>query len=136
LPRGVQYAVELRNRELLTPAYGAALADVGAVHCHNAWSFMPSVLAQARQLPKETRKPLVLRWLLRRNDRFAAASERYAPFSRIVSEDPETRAEVASLVGKALRHAVPALVLLDNKAEGCAPLSVELLARALVPELG
>ena len=131
LPRGVQYAVELRNRALLTPAYGAALADVGAVHCHNAWTFMPSVLVQARQLPPQTRRPLVLRWLLRKNDRFSEASERYAPFNRIVAEDPETRAEVASLVGKALRHDVPALVLLDNKAEGCAPESVRLLARAL-----
>jgi uncharacterized protein YecE (DUF72 family) len=131
LPSGVLYAVELRNRQLLSPTYGAALADVGAVHCHNAWSFMPSVLAQAKLLPKQTRRPLLLRWLLRRNDRFAQASERYAPFSRIVSEDPETRAEVASLVSKALQHDVPACVLLDNKAEGCAPESVTLLARAL-----
>ena len=136
LPRGVQYAVELRNRELLTAAYGAALTDVGAVHCHNAWTYMPSVLDQARQLPRETRRPLVLRWLLRRRDRFSEASERYAPFSRIVSEDPQTRGEVASLVGKALQHDVPALVLLDNKAEGCAPESVTLLARALARAIG
>ena len=131
LPAGVPYAVELRSRQLLCKAYGAALADAGAVHCHNAWTFMPSVLTQAKLLPKETRRPLVLRWLLRRNDRFANASERYAPFSRIVSEDPDTRAEVASLVSKALQNDVPACVLLDNKAEGCAPESVTLLAREL-----
>ena len=136
LPSDVLYAVELRNRALLSEAYGAALADVGAVHCHNAWSFMPSVLAQAKRLPKETRRPLILRWLLRRNDRFSEASERYAPFNRIVSEDPDTRAEVTSLVSKALRSGVPACVLLDNKAEGCAPQSVTLLAHALAEVLG
>jgi len=135
LPRGVLYAVEIRNRALLGAAYGAALADVGAVHCHNAWSFMPSVLTQAKQLPKETRRPLILRWLLRRNDRFAEAEARYAPFNRIVAEDPDTRAEVTSLVSKALKSGVPACVLLDNKAEGCAPESVSLLAKALVQAL-
>jgi uncharacterized protein YecE (DUF72 family) len=43
LPRGPTYAVELRNAELLTPEYGAALLDGGALHCHNAWSAMPTV---------------------------------------------------------------------------------------------
>lgn len=135
LPRGVTYAVELRSRQLLCESYGAALADVGAVHCHNAWSFMPSVLTQAKLLPKETRRPLILRWLMRRNDRFAEAEKRFAPFNRIVSEDPETRAELTTLVSKALQNQVPACVLLDNKAEGCAPDSVTLLARALAQSL-
>lgn len=135
LPSGVLYAVELRNPELLGEPYAAALADTGAVHCHNAWTFMPSVLAQARLLPKQTRRPLILRWLLRRNERYNEASQRFSPFSRIVAEDPDTRAEVAALVAKALQNDVPACVLLDNKAEGCAPQSVTLLARALVRAL-
>jgi hypothetical protein len=96
---------------------------------------MPSVLTQAKQLPKETRRPLLVRWLLRRNERYEQASERFLPFSRIVEEDPDTRAEVASLVSKALRNNVPSCVLLDNKAEGCAPQSVTLLARALAEAL-
>ena len=63
LPRGPTYAVELRNAELFTPAYAAALLDAGAVHCHNVWSAMPPLLQQARAIPPGARRPLVVRWL-------------------------------------------------------------------------
>src|SRR5437588_294317 len=48
LPRGPVYAVELRNRELITADYGDALAAAGACHCHNVHSRMPDVRVQAR----------------------------------------------------------------------------------------
>jgi uncharacterized protein YecE (DUF72 family) len=136
LPEGAHYAVELRTEALLTPGYGAALEAAGAFHCHNAWTFMPSVLEQARRLPKATRRALVIRWLLKKHDRFEQASARFAPFHRIVEEDLHTRGEVARLTAKALTSGVPACVLLDNKAEGCAPESVVRLAEAVVALLG
>ena len=135
LPGDIPYAVELRNPELLTQDYGAALADAGAVHCHNAWTYMPSVVEQARALPKETRRPLVVRWLLRPQESFSDASARYAPFDRLVDQDLVRREEIARLAARAHQHGVPVLLLVDNKAEGCAPLSVELLAGAIVEEL-
>ena len=131
LPSGITYAVELRNRELLTSDYGAALADAGAIHCHNAWTFMPSVIAQAKQLSPKTRRPLLIRWLLKQHDRYEDANARFAPFDRLRLEDPHTRGEVAALTARALSHDVPACVLLDNKAEGCAPISIVHLAKAV-----
>jgi uncharacterized protein YecE (DUF72 family) len=131
LPPGVPYAVELRNAELLTPAYARALAETGALHAHNVWGAMPSVLAQARLIPPPARKPLIVRWLMRRGDGYEAARSRFLPFDRLLEPDSEIRAEIASLVGKALAHDVPAFVLVNNKAEGCAPASIVELARAL-----
>jgi uncharacterized protein YecE (DUF72 family) len=136
LPRGPVYAVELRTEALLTREYGAALADCGAIHCHSAWTYMPTVLEQARSLPAETRRPLLVRWLLRRGERYEQASARFEPFSRIQAEDPGTRDEVATLVSKALAHGVPVCALVDNKAEGCAPASIQLLAAAVRARLG
>jgi uncharacterized protein YecE (DUF72 family) len=135
LPAGVPYAVELRNPALLTAAYGDALADAGAVHCHNAWGAMPSVLRQARTIAPAARRPLVIRWLMQPGDRYEDAEKRYAPFHRIVDEDPVTRAGVADLVVKAHQHGVPALILVDNKAEGSAPPSIALLAQAIAERL-
>lgn len=132
LPRGPTYAVELRNADLLTPDYAAALADTGVVHCHNAWTAMPSLLAQIRTIPPVARRPLLLRWLLRPGERFADARARYAPFDRIVAEDPVTREVVASLAVGAHRHGVPAWIIVDNKAEGCAPETIAALARRIV----
>lgn len=132
LPSGVAYAVELRNRELFGEAYAAALADAGVLHCHNVWGDMPSVLVQARQLPPATRRPLVVRWLMRRGETYESAGERYVPFDRLVDDDTTNRGEIARLVARAAEHGVPAFVLLDNKAEGSAPETAVRLARAIV----
>jgi len=128
LPRGPAYAVELRNAELLTPEYGAALLDTGALHCHNVWSAMPPLLRQARAIPPGARRPLVVRWLLRAGDNYEAAGERYQPFDRLREEDPESRSAIATLVGKAHAHGVAALITVNNTAEGCAPDGIALLA--------
>jgi uncharacterized protein YecE (DUF72 family) len=131
LPTGVQYAVELRNPELLTRAYADALESAGAVHCHNLWTAMPSLHAQARVIPPAARRPLLIRWLLKAGHRYEDAGAAYAPFHRIVEADLDTRQAVAQLVVRALRHAVPVHVLIDNKAEGCAPESIVALAHAI-----
>jgi uncharacterized protein YecE (DUF72 family) len=135
LPAGIVYAVELRNPELLGAGYADALASSGAVHCHNVWGEMPSVLAQARRMPATTRRPLIVRWLMRRGDDYRTAGARYTPFSRIVDEDLTNREEVARLVARATEHGVPSFALLDNKAEGSAPESAVRLAYAIAREL-
>jgi uncharacterized protein YecE (DUF72 family) len=132
LPTNVTYAVELRNPELLTPAYARALASTGAVHCHNVWGDMPSVVHQAKSLPPVTRRPLIVRWLMRRGEQYEGAKSRFEPFDRLRDEDPSNRESIASLVSKAATHDVPALVFVDNKAEGCAPESIVQLARSVV----
>lgn len=131
LPAGVTYAVELRNPQLLTQAYAEALAAAGAIHCHNLWTSMPGVQVQARQIPPAARRPLLIRWLLRAGHRYEDANATYAPFHRIVEEDLATRSAIASLAARALRHEVPVQILVDNKAEGCAPESIVRLAREL-----
>lgn len=125
------YAVELRTRARLTAHYGQALQSVGAIHCHNVWTHMPDILTQARALPAASRRPLLIRWLLREHDDYRAASARSAPFQRIVSPDPENLARVTRLVQGAIQHNVPALIAIDNKAEGSAPLTALRLAESL-----
>src|SRR5689334_13075060 len=77
LPRGVPYAVELRNPELLTQQYAQALAATEALHAHNVWGNMPSVLVQARLIPPAARRPLVVRWLMRKGDDYEGARSRF-----------------------------------------------------------
>ena len=132
LPAGVPYAVELRQNGLLTPAYVQALAAHGAVHCHNAWSGMPPVLAQAKQVLPSARNPLIVRWLLAPGERYEDARDRFRPFDRITREDVPVRSAIARLVAKAAARGVPSLVLINNKAEGSAPASAFRLAQAIV----
>jgi uncharacterized protein YecE (DUF72 family) len=133
LPRGPVYAVEVRNREILTPAYADALAEARAVHCHNVHPRMPDVLAQARLAGTDRpRTPITLvRWLLGPGMTYEDAGRRYSPFSRIQAPDENARRALATLARNALAAGRPFVCTVNNNAEGCAPLSIEALARAI-----
>ena len=133
LPRGPQYAVELRNREMLGPGYSDALARNGATHCFNVHPRMPGVLEQAEVLGESAwlSGTVVFRWMLHPQQDYEAARERYFPFDRIVDPDPANRAAIATLLARILDRGNEAIVIANNKAEGCAPLSLFGLAREL-----
>jgi uncharacterized protein YecE (DUF72 family) len=132
LPLGPVYAVELRNRELITAGYGDALAAVGACHCHNVHPRMPDIRAQARLARTERGVMTIVRWLLGPGMTYEEAGRRYAPFNRLAAPDPAGRAAVAELARGALAGERPFLCTINNNAEGCAPLSVIELAREIV----
>ena len=121
LPRGPQYAVELRNASLLTPAYRAALADCDVCHCFNIHPSMPALQEQMRVVPPEDAPALILRWMLHPARRYEEAKTRYQPFDRIVDDDPHNRQTIATMCLTALVAGRPAFVIANNKAEGSAP---------------
>jgi uncharacterized protein YecE (DUF72 family) len=132
LPRGPVYAVELRNRELVTADYGDALAAVGACHCHNVHPRMPDIRAQARLAGSERGPMTVIRWLLGPGMTYEEAGRRYAPFNRMAAPDPANRLAVADLAREALAGGRPFLCTINNNAEGSAPLSAIELAKEIV----
>ena len=135
LPRGPRYAVEVRNREILTQAYAEALSSAGACHCLNSHPRMPLLKTQA-QLAQTGQAPvLVIRWMLARNLSYQAAKERYTPFNRLIDEDPDTREMIADLCINAETRQQPVFVIANNKAEGCAPLSLFRIAERIVEKL-
>lgn len=136
LPRGPLYAVELRNHELLTERYLELLAASGAAHCFNVHPSMPKIDAQARLLADATGPATVVRWMLGGNQRYEDARDRYGPFDRIVDEDTASREAIASLVAAAVSRRQVAYIIANNKAEGCAPRTLERLAERLVERLG
>ncbi|HXO42312.1 MAG TPA: DUF72 domain-containing protein [Thermoanaerobaculia bacterium] len=131
LPPGPLYAVELRNRELLTADYAAALAAAGACHCLNVHPRMPDVRVQARLAGVASSPLTVGRWLLGSGASYEAASKRFAPFDRLVAPDPVARRALAGLAREALAAGRRVLLTVNNNAEGCAPLSIVALAEEL-----
>jgi uncharacterized protein YecE (DUF72 family) len=133
LPKGPLYGVEVRNSTLLTPAYAQALRDAGAVHVYNVH---PAAGALEQQLalmpPVSLARPLVVRWMLNLKFSYEGAAERYAPFARLVDEDPHHRAEIARLCREIAAINQPVYVIANNKAEGSAPGTIRKLAEKLV----
>ena len=132
LPRGPVYAVEFRDRELLASEVMQALAAAGARLCLSIHARMPPAPVQAAAATVLGPGPLVLRWNLHAGQAYEAAKARYAPFDRLVDEDPETRMAIARLCRECAAGGEDAWVIANNKAEGSAPLTLVRLARALV----
>jgi len=74
----------------------------------------------------------VARWSLNAGFKYADAKARYFPFNRLVDEDLDSRASLAAACLRAIEANHPAFVVINNKAEGCAPLSIEKLAAHIV----
>lgn len=131
LPPGPLYAVEVRNAALLTKAYVDALADVGACHCINLIGGMPDPVAQWNMTRADQGPALVVRWMLPPNLTYEQAEKRYEPFNAIVDADPRARQGIALLIRRAHELGLPSYVVVNNKAEGSAPLSIMRLAEEL-----
>jgi uncharacterized protein YecE (DUF72 family) len=136
LPPGPLYGVEVRNRELLVPAYRDALGAVGAIPVLAAWGPMPPVAEQAERTGALGGRALVVRWMLHPGLRYEEARELFAPFDRLLDEDLATRSGIARLAAATLQLGRPVYVTINNKAEGSAPVSAERLARSIVEHLG
>jgi uncharacterized protein YecE (DUF72 family) len=134
LPRGPLYAVELRNMELLVPAYAAALADLGVCHCYNVHPRMPALQTQQQSVASVPAPALVVRWMLHPRLSYDAATVRYQPFDRLIDADTSNRAAIARLCLEAMTEGRPAYVIANNKAEGSAPLTVFRLAECIVDQ--
>ena len=132
LPRGPVYAVELRNHQLLSPAYREVLADLRVCHCFNIHPSMPALHEQMRLVPLEAMSTLLVRWMLHPARRYEEAKTRYQPFDRIVDDDRDNRQTIASLCLTALAAGHASFVIANNKAEGSAPCTVFRLAEHVV----
>lgn len=136
LPRGVPYAVELRNEEYLSPEYFAVLRTHGVAHLFNSWTRMPSIGEQFRMADAITGDFLVARALLRPGRSYSAAVDAFAPYDHVQDENPELRSDLATLAKAALELRIPAYLIVNNRAEGCAPLTITAVARQLLPTTG
>lgn len=135
LPPGPLYAVEVRDAALLTPRLMHALREAGTLYCLGLHDRMPPVERQLRALDAweagSAPAPLVARWSLHRGIGYEEARRRYAPFTRLVDEDPGTREPLARRAAAALDAGQPVYITANNKAEGSAPLTLARLAEAI-----
>jgi uncharacterized protein YecE (DUF72 family) len=131
LPPEGRYAVEVRNAEFLTPAYFAVLREHDVAHVLSSWTRMPSIGMQLDLPGAITAGFLVARALLRPGRDYADAVDAFAPYDRIRDPNPELRADLVRLVEAAEQLRIPAYILVNNRAEGSAPLTIAAVAERL-----
>lgn len=135
-------AIELRNPEFITTPLReeliALLRDTRAIYCLGLHAKMPPIEGQLPILRKLWPSPLVCRWNLHaKHGRFGyeEAKVSYEPFDKLVDEDLHTREQLARVIAGTIKGGQKALVTINNKAEGSAPLSVGKLAQAVVEQI-
>lgn len=128
LPPGPTYAVELRTAAFLTPEYANALESTRAAHCYTVHPAMSPLEEQLRMVRHFEQPVLVVRWMLHAGLKYEAARDRYEPFDHVVDEDPDSLGAITVAALDALIAERSVFVVVNNKAEGSAPLSVFRLA--------
>lgn len=131
LPRDFSYAVELRDHKLLTREYRDALAAHGAAHVYNYATAMPMPGEQAKAIPAKAAPFSVIRLLLRPGTTYGERRNEMMPFNRLTDRNDDMRRQVVSLARMAIESGIPVSVLVNNKAEGCSPLTIRALAEML-----
>lgn len=135
---GQLLAAEFRNYELFTPRMMRRLRALGVSPVIGLHPAMPGIRRQTEALrcwagePEEADwrlpGPLVVRWSLAAHQFYDTARTAWAPYDAIHAADPATRALVASLLVRAARSGQASFLAVNNKAEGCAPITVRRIA--------
>ena len=128
-------AVEVRDRQFLTPEFVAVLRSVRATYCLGLHPKLPPIEAQLPLLRALWPGPMVCRWNLHARHGpygYEAAEKLYSPYGKTVDPDLETRIALARVIVGTVGAGQRAYVTVSNKAEGSAPLSVAALAQAVV----
>jgi uncharacterized protein YecE (DUF72 family) len=130
-PPAVRFAVEIRTPEYFSEDYFDVLRRRRAAHVFNWWTSTPSLPEQwaaAQPLPSDFS---VVRVLVPPGLPYEKAVERFRPYDRILAPREDMRADVVRLVRDIAAAGADAFVLVNNRSEGCAPLTIRALAREL-----
>ena len=132
LPSGPSYATEVRNPALLGQRYRDILRSHGVAHLYNHWTAMPPLFDQHRALDNTFTAPfVVVRLLTPLGLSYEKAVDRYKPYDRIVQVQPRMRQDTIALVRQAVTDGKSTYVLVNNRAEGCAPQTIQAIVADL-----
>ena len=123
LPPDWQYAIEVRNPNLLRPEYFDILRAHQVAHVFNSWTKMPPVQEQMAMPGAFTTDFFAARFLLRPGRTYQQAVDSFQPYSETKEMNPEARAALKALIkrGASAPTPRPSYVFVNNRLEGNSP---------------
>ncbi len=125
LPPQWNYSVEIRNKEYLAAPYFEALRESGVAHVFNAWTRMPELGEQLLIDAAYTAGFTIARALLAHGRSYEQAVKQFQPYDRTQAPNPGAREGLKELMERALATGQPALLFVNNRLEGNAPLTIQ-----------
>jgi len=130
IPKDFQYSVEIRNKNFLRADSFDILKKHNVAHVFNQWSYMPPISEQLKH-DSVTADFIVARILTPLGMAYEQTVKTFEPFDKIINPLPEMRADVMKLVEIAIKSRKIAYLLINNRAEGCAPRTIEDLQKLI-----
>ena len=118
LPKGWDYAVEVRNRGLLRKEYFEVLRRHGVAHTFNSWSRMPPVGEQMALEGSFTADFTAARFLLKPGRTYEQAVEKFKPYREVQEPYEEAREAMSRLLTPAPRQSRRHFIYVNNRLEG------------------
>ena len=131
-PSEHRFAVEIRTPAYFERDYFDVLRRRGAAHVFNWWTRTPPLLEQWEAAQPLPGRFAVMRILVPPGVAYEDAVARFQPYDRILAKNDGMRRDLVRLIRHIAEAGADAFVLVNNRAEGCAPLTI----RALAHELG
>ncbi len=124
MPPDFRYGVEIRNPEFLAPDYFSVLRARRVAHVYNAWSKMPELRDQIAIPDSATADFQVCRALLRHGRVYEEAVRKFQPYREVQDKNPEARASMRVLIGRARENKQWLFLFVNNRLEGNAPATI------------
>ena len=137
LPHDFQFAVEVRNAELLKAGYFQALNEARVAHCFNHWNSMIPLHHQMRAAAEAgglTADFYIARLLTPLGTSYQNAEELFEPYDRVQAPNAQMRSDALRLIRRALSTGKRAFVTANNKAEGNSPLTMVSIGSLIVED--
>ena len=131
LPPEWRYSVETRNKEYLVKPYFEVLREHRTAHVFNAWTRMPELREQLAIDSAYTTDFTIARALLRHGRSYEQAVVQFQPYDRTQEPNPGAREGLKDLMERALALGQPALLFVNNRLEGNAPLTIQAVVDGL-----
>jgi uncharacterized protein YecE (DUF72 family) len=125
LPVDFQYSVEIRNKNFLQPEYFDVLRKHNVAHVLNQWSYMPSISKQLKKNDAITADFFVSRILTPSGMSYQDTVKKFSPFDNLIAPLDDVRNDILNLIEMAVKERKYAYFLINNRIEGCAPLTIE-----------
>jgi len=123
LPNHWQYAIEVRNPNLLRPEYFDILRTHNVAHVFNSWTKMPPVEDQLQLPGAFTTDFFAARFLLRPGRAYQQAVDAFQPYASTKETNEKARAAIRSLIRRSKTSPTPrpSYLFVNNRLEGNSP---------------
>jgi len=131
LPKEFNFAVEIRNKEFLGAEYFDLLNQFNVAHCFNHWFRMPGLKFQMEQAARAgglKSEFFIARLLTPLGLSYENAVKKFSPYNEIKEVQSEMREDVKRLIKRGTELKKETFILVNNRCEGNAPLTIEALS--------